>query len=65
MNVSSSKIVATLDSKSLSIRAKFTDAGKHVLISNAQSGDVTVFDPASRREMRRIKDRLGYSPLTS
>ena len=55
IDVASSKIVATLDSKSFPIRAKFTDDGKHVLVSNAQSGDVAVFDAASRREVRRIK----------
>ena len=55
IDVASSKIVATVDSKSFPIRAKFTDDGKHVLVSNAQSGDVAVFDAASRREVQRIK----------
>jgi hypothetical protein len=32
IDVASSKIVATLDSKSFPIRAKFTDDGKHVLV---------------------------------
>jgi DNA-binding beta-propeller fold protein YncE len=47
--------VATLDSRALPIRAQFTGDGKHVLVSNAQSGDVAVFDAASRRAVRRIK----------
>lgn len=54
IDVASSKIVATVDSKSFPIRAKFTDDGKRVLVSNAQSGDIAVFDSATRREVRRI-----------
>ena len=64
IDVASSRIVATVDSKSFPIRANFTDDGKHVLVSNAQSGDVAVFDEASRREMRRIKMQSDTSPLT-
>jgi DNA-binding beta-propeller fold protein YncE len=34
---------------------KFTDDGKHVLVSNAQSAAVAVWDAATRREIRRIR----------
>ena len=34
---------------------KFTDDGKHVLVSNASSAAVAVWDAATRREIRRIK----------
>lgn len=61
INVASAKVVATVESKSFPIRAKFTDDGKHVLVSNAQSGDVAVFDAATRREVRRIKMRSAQS----
>lgn len=54
IDVATARIVATVDSKSFPIRAKFTDDGKHVLVSNARSGDVVVFDAATRREVRRI-----------
>jgi YVTN family beta-propeller protein len=65
IDVASLKVVATVDSKTFPIRAKFTDDGKHVLVSNAQSGDVAVFDAASRRDVRRIKMQSdGCSPLT-
>jgi DNA-binding beta-propeller fold protein YncE len=34
---------------------KFSGDGKHVLVSDAQSAAVAVFDAATRRELRRIK----------
>jgi len=33
---------------------KFAPGGKHVLVSNARSGDVAIFDAVTRKEFRRI-----------
>jgi YVTN family beta-propeller protein len=47
-------VVDSLRSESFPIRVKFTPDGKHVLVSNAQSGNVTVFDVKQRKEVRKI-----------
>jgi len=57
IDVATLKILATLESKSRPIRAKFTPDGKHVLVSNASTGDVSIFDASSRREVKRISMR--------
>ena len=48
------EILATLPCPSFPIRLKFTPDGRHALVSNARSGDVAVFDAASREEIARI-----------
>jgi YVTN family beta-propeller protein len=57
IDVASLKVVATLPSASFPIRVKFTGDGKHVLVSDAQSAAVAVFESATRREVRRITIR--------
>lgn len=49
------KVVATLSDLVLGVnRVKFTLDGKRVLISSARTGELVVFDAASRREQARI-----------
>ena len=47
-------MVATVPCPSFPIRIRFTPDGLHVLVSNARSGDLAVFDAVERREIRRI-----------
>jgi len=54
IDVGTLKITATLESKDFPIRVKFAPGGKHVLVSNARSGDVAIFDAAAKKEIRRI-----------
>lgn len=54
IDTASLKILGTLESKKFPIRVKFTSNGKHVLVSNAQSGDVVVFDAKARKEIKRV-----------
>lgn len=71
-------VLATLPAPKFPIRVKVTPDGKRALVSCAQSGDVAVFDVATRREVRRIamdreavpgsearvfSDRFGKSPV--
>lgn len=58
IDASTLDVLATLPAKQLPIRAKFTADGNHVLVSNATSGDVAVFDAASRKEVQRISMQL-------
>lgn len=48
------EVLATIAAAKFPIRVKITPDGKRALVSCAQSGDVAVFDVASRREVRRI-----------
>jgi YVTN family beta-propeller protein len=41
---------------------KFTPDGKRVLVSNASSGDVAVFDASTRKELHRIVMKEGWTP---
>lgn len=54
LDAASLEIEATLASSAFPIRAKFTPDGHYVLVSNARSGDVAVFEVATRKELRRI-----------
>ncbi len=54
IDVASLKVTNTLESKDFPIRAKFVPGGKLVLVSNARSGDVAVFDAVTKKEVRRI-----------
>ena len=55
IDVSSLSVVATIPCRAVPIRVKFTPDGRHVLVSNARSGDVAVFDAVERREVRRVR----------
>lgn len=48
------EVVATLKAPAFPIRIKVTPDGTRALVSCARSGDVAVFDVATRRELRRI-----------
>lgn len=48
------EILATLACPSFPIRAAITPDGKHALVSCARSGDVAVFDTATRELVRRV-----------
>jgi YVTN family beta-propeller protein len=47
-------IAATLKVPQFPIRVKLTPDGKRALVSCARSGDVAVFDAATRKEIKRI-----------
>jgi len=50
------KLTATIDAKVLGAnRLKFTPDGRLVFISSLQSGNLTIYDARSRKEMKRIK----------
>ena len=54
IDAGSLQVVATIPCAKFPIRLKITPNGKHALVSCAESGDVAVFDVASRTELRRI-----------
>ena len=55
INLSSKKLVATLDAKvNGANRLKFTPDGKMVFISSLGSGEITVYDAALRKEIKKI-----------
>jgi YVTN family beta-propeller protein len=54
VDTGSLEVVATLPSPSFPIRAAATSDGRFVLVSNARSGAVAVFDAKGRKEERRI-----------
>ena len=71
------EVAATLQVPQFPIRVKITPDGKRALVSCARSGDVAVFDVATRKEIKRISidreavpgsearlfsDRFGKSP---
>jgi len=53
--------VATLPCAKFPIRVKITPDGRRALVSCAQSGDVAVFDVATRAELRRIAMQFSAS----
>lgn len=56
IDLPSRKVTATLDAKVVSAnRLKFTPDGKLVLISALGSGDLVIYDAASRKEFKRVK----------
>jgi YVTN family beta-propeller protein len=78
LDTKSLEVAATLKVPQFPIRVKITPDGKRALVSCARSGDVAVFDPASRKEIKRIaidreavpgsadrlfSDRFGKSPV--
>jgi YVTN family beta-propeller protein len=55
IDLASRKVVATLDAKTFGAnRLKFTPNGKLVLISMLSSGDLVIYDAASRKEFKRM-----------
>lgn len=54
IDTNSLKVTATLSSKDFPIRAKFTPGGRFVLVSNARSGDVAIFDAGTKAEVKRV-----------
>lgn len=53
------KVTATLDAKTFGAnRLKFTPDGERVLISMLGSGDLVIYDAASRKEFKRV--RIGH-----
>jgi YVTN family beta-propeller protein len=72
------EVKASIPCAGFPIRVAFTPDGKHALVSAARSGEVVLFDVASRKELRRTKldlanaedavqrlfgDRFGESPV--
>jgi YVTN family beta-propeller protein len=56
IDLTTRKVTATLEAKTFSAnRLKFTPDGKLVLISMLGSGDLVVYNVASRKEFRRVK----------
>ncbi len=49
------KVVDRIPCADFPIRAKFTPDGRYLLVSNARSGDIGVFETASREQVARIK----------
>lgn len=54
IDVSTLGIVAQLASEKFPIRAKTTTDGKYALVSNAQSGDVNIFDAKAKKLVKTI-----------
>ena len=55
IDLTSRKVVATMDAKVVGAnRLKFTPDGKYVAISSLRSGDLLVYDSATRKEFKRV-----------
>jgi DNA-binding beta-propeller fold protein YncE len=61
LSSSTLEVTATFPSATFPIRVAFTPDGRRALVSNARSGDVAVFDAASRKELVRIPMRYAAS----
>lgn len=55
-------IAATIKAASFPIRVKITPDGRRALVSCARSGEVAIFDVATRKEIRRIS--IGGEPVS-
>jgi DNA-binding beta-propeller fold protein YncE len=56
IDLAAKKLAATLDAKvNGANRLKFTPGGKLVFISSLQNGELTIYDAASRKEVKRLK----------
>jgi YVTN family beta-propeller protein len=61
IDVATSKVSHTFDARTKrSNRLKFTNDGKHVLVSDLGAGELVIIDAASRKEVTRIA--LGPAP---
>ena len=49
------KIMGSLKTGTMPVRLKFTVDGKHALVSNALSGDISIINTSSRKEIHRLK----------
>lgn len=54
IDADSLKVTATLPSKDFPIRVKFAPGGRFVLVSNARSGDLAIFDVGTKAEIKRV-----------
>jgi DNA-binding beta-propeller fold protein YncE len=64
IETASKKVTATLDAKVFGAnRLKFTPDGKTVLISSLRTGELIVYDVASRKEVKRISIGKGGSGI--
>ncbi len=54
VDLESYEVIETLPAGQFPIRANFTPDGRHVLVANMNSGDVSVFDATERTEIQRI-----------
>jgi YVTN family beta-propeller protein len=55
IDLTTKQVTATVDAKVVSAnRLKFTPDGKRVLISSLGSGDLVVYDAASRKQIKRV-----------
>jgi YVTN family beta-propeller protein len=55
------KVTVTIPSPGFPIRAEATPDGNHVLVTNAEAGELTVIDAAERKAIRRVKLDLAAS----
>lgn len=59
IDTGSRKVIASIDAKAIGAnRLKFTPDGKRVFISSLRSGDVLIYDAATRKEVKRLS--LGH-----
>lgn len=65
IDVASLNITNNLESKDFPIRVKFVPGGKLVMVSNARSGDVAVFDAVTKKEVRRIPMQVKANEASS
>lgn len=55
------EVVATLESPGFPIRAEVTPDGRHLLVTNAEAGELSVIDVAERKTLRRVDLDLAAS----
>jgi DNA-binding beta-propeller fold protein YncE len=64
IDLKAKKLAATVDAKVLGAnRLKFTPDGKLVFISSLQSGELTIYDAHSRKEIKRLKTGHGAAGI--
>ena len=64
INLSSKKVKEKIDAKvNGANRLKFTPDGKRVFISSLRSGEVTIYDAVTRKEIKRIKPGAGAAGI--
>jgi len=47
--------VGSVNTGNFPVRLKFTVDGKHVVVSNAKSGDISIINTSTRKEIHRLK----------
>jgi YVTN family beta-propeller protein len=64
IDVAAKKITGNIDAKAVGAnRLKFTPDGKRVLITSLRTGDLFIYDVASRRELKRISTGHGAAGI--